>query len=101
MQYLFTMICGFRGGTYISQVFAKDEHAALGEWCARIAADAPIPDASLIVAKAFDEFYDDRAPVPLDGLRNAWCASVVYEDDMALLNIVMTHEASPRAEVFG
>ncbi len=95
------MICEFRGGTYISQVSATDEQAAIAEWCSKIAADTPIPDASLIVAKAFDEIYGVEVPVPLDGLRNVWCASASCADNMAFLNIVMTHEALPHPEVFG
>lgn len=94
------MICEFRGGTYISQISASDERAAIKEWCAKIAADKPIPDTSLIVAKAFDELYDVEVPVLLEGLQNVWCATALCEDDMALLNIVMTQEASV-PNVFG
>jgi hypothetical protein len=101
VQRLFTMICEFRGGTYISQVYATDESAAISQWCAKIAADMPIPDASHIVAKAFDELYDVEVPVLLDGLRNIWCASASCDGDMALLNIVMTREVPSRPEVFG
>ncbi len=44
MQALYTCIVDYAGGTYISQVRAKDERHALGMWCDHFAASG-VPEA--------------------------------------------------------
>ena len=87
----YTIICEFRGGTYISQIEAEDELDALDQWCAIIQTDKPIPRSSAHVAKAVRRDIKDRErAAPLDGLVGVWCFSSLMGGDLVLINIVHT-----------
>jgi hypothetical protein len=88
----YTIICEFRGGTYASQVLAEDERHALDNWCALVRAEKPIPRSSPYVAKAVlrDIEKFELEPQPLDGLVGVWCFSSSLDDDLILVNIVLS-----------
>ncbi len=35
--------------------------------------------------------YEDQDPVPLSGLKNVWCTSIIFNDEIATINIVKTY----------
>lgn len=82
----FTMVCDFRGGTYISQVTAHDPRDAIAVWAALLRRDRPLEEASVLVAQAVDANPDDI--VPLSGLTGAWCWSEVVDSALVLVNII-------------
>ena len=47
----YTAICEFRGGTYVSQLFAADEVDAVRLWSEKIAKEKPISRVSAHLAK--------------------------------------------------
>lgn len=87
-DHLYTLVCDFRGGTYIAQVRAPDPDAAVRAWAAQIRETRPIPRASARVAAAM--LGQDDSPTPLDGLRAVWCVSGLVGGSGVLLNIVQS-----------
>ena len=78
-MHLHTFIIEYAGGTYVSQIQADDERAALSIWLSKLASHRIADAVSLDIAAVF-EGYDGRDdhidnPVLLDGLTNAWCIS--------------------------
>lgn len=85
-EYLFTLVCDFDGGTYVSQVRASNERYAVSEWAALLRREQPIGDASLRIANEVIE--RSEAPQALDGLKGVWCWSAIVDDKLVLTNIV-------------
>lgn len=90
---LFTIVCEFRGGTYISQVRASDEHAAVKEWTALLVRERPMKRASSYLAKSVVARSEEYPPVALEGLRGVWCITGNCGGDFMLADIIET--ASP------
>lgn len=86
---LFTMVCEYRGGTYIAQVRATDAHAAISAWAALLRSDRPVPRASTYLARAVSANIarGDR-PVAMDGLSGVWCFTALCGGDLMILDIV-------------
>lgn len=90
---LFTFICEYEGGTYVSQVLAIDHEKALVEWATLLRKEQRIEGASDHIAQAAcDELYSHI--VPLTGLTGVWCWSATVMDDLALVNIVRSAQPS-------
>ena len=88
---LYTVICEFRGGAYISQVSAVDEQDAVLEWSERIAKEKPIHRASKHLARrALLEPASGGPPVRLDGLTGAWCMTSSIGKDLVLWTLVLS-----------
>ena len=90
----YTAICEFRGGTYVSQLFAADEVDAVRLWSEKIAKEKPIPRVSAHLAKNALRELDLDPPIPLEGLTGVWCFMCTVGGDSALCNLVLTAEAS-------
>lgn len=91
MTHLFSIICEFRGGTYISQVRAPDEKRALQKWAEEFAKDNPVPGGSRwVIVAVMRNACDNEGPTPLDGLTNAWCHTAICNRDLILMNIFKT-----------
>jgi hypothetical protein len=84
----YTIVCEFRGGTYVSQVHADDEVEAVRRWAERIKAEKPIPGASPFVARNVLRDLDDMPPTPLRGLTSVWCLSFSVADSFGWCNVV-------------
>jgi hypothetical protein len=69
--HLFTVICDFAGGTYVSQVRTADERQALSAWAEGLRKDRPTGDEADDIATETSE--DADALVPLDRLTGVWC----------------------------
>ena len=92
---LYTIIAEYEGGTYLSQVEARDEREAALRW--------PDSDGLRDVASALQlplEVFRDvlTAPeaAPVGDLRSCWCVTAPIEDQLLVLYIVETAaRASP------
>lgn len=90
---LHSVICEFRGGTYVSQHLAADEIDAVRLWSAMLAREKPIPRASAHLAtNALRTLAEDLRPTPLDGLSGIWCFVTQVGEDIALCHLVLTAE---------
>lgn len=84
----YTIVCEFRGGTYVSQIGGDDILEAARAWTDYLAREQPIPDCSQHLAKSVAAGLGDTLPVPLDGLSGVWCISGSCEGDFMLANII-------------
>ena len=85
-QSLFTLVCEFVGGTYISQFQAADERQAIRDWASYLMVEQPMGAASTGIAACAQG--DAEPPVAVTGLTGVWCWSELVEDDPVLVNIV-------------
>ncbi|MBY8825015.1 hypothetical protein [Sphingomonas colocasiae] len=86
---LFTMVCEYRGGTYIAQVRAVDPRGAIAAWAVLLRTDRPVPRSSAHLARAVSANIarGDR-PVAMDGLSGVWCFTALCGGDLMILDIV-------------
>jgi hypothetical protein len=90
MMDLYTIVCDYAGGTFVSQVQATDEHDALAQLAAVLSNERTLGDASDRVAKA--ALAGDSELVPLEGLIGVWCWTATVDDALALFNIIRSAE---------
>ncbi len=88
MPTLFTIICEFDGGTYVSQVEATDPVEAVRRWSVNILVEKPIPRVTAHVAKAVVRNLDQYGVAALDGLKGVWCFTASVGKKMVLGNLV-------------
>ncbi|MFT3997809.1 MAG: hypothetical protein QM667_10410 [Asticcacaulis sp.] len=86
---LYTVVLDYDGGTYISQVRAPDERAALFLWCDRFEAAETAAKTRKVASKVRKSLDDDR-PVLLSGCEFVWCATASRKGKFILINIVKT-----------
>jgi len=86
----YTIVCEFRGGTYVSQVTSKDLLDAIRTWTVYLESEKPIPKVSRHLAKAVATQIGDVEPVALAGLTGVWCITATFGGDLMLANIVET-----------
>jgi hypothetical protein len=85
----FTVIMDFQGGTYVSQVEARDYIEATRLWAERFAAERPVPRLSgRLAKKVLADLNDNDNPTLLDGLTDVWCFGAVVGGSLVLANIV-------------
>jgi hypothetical protein len=97
---LYTIVMAYRGGTYISQVNARNVVAAVRAWAAALDVDAvsglgPTRKAELIHDIEETSLRWD-GPALLDGMVNAWCTTALTSGGLALINIVATVSDAPK-----
>mgnify|MGYP001121164767 CR=1 FL=1 len=79
---LYTILVEYKGGTYISQVNARNHIEALKD--GKVAIEKAIK-------KPFIDDWLDPAPVPIDQNVGVWCASTLDSDEEGVsINIVQT-----------
>ena len=88
-QPLFTIVCDFDGGTYVSQVRASDEAHALMEWAALLRLEQSIGRASEPIARSIAS--DGDRPVPLDGLSGVWCWTASVDRKLVLATVIRSN----------
>jgi hypothetical protein len=89
-EHLYTMICEFRDGTYLSQVEAPTAKEAVEAWATLIKADKPIPSASANVARNVLHMLRQEGATSLSGLEDVWCVMASCGGDIILLNVVQS-----------
>lgn len=87
---LFTIVCDFRGGTYVSQVRASDERDAVRAWTELLIQERPIKGASSYLAKSVASNMAEYPPVALNGLTSVWCFTGSCGGDFMLADIIET-----------
>lgn len=85
---LYTLICDFDGGTYVSQVRARNEQEAVKLWARLVERERPLGDASDDIGRHV--VRDDSSSVLLEGLTNVWCLTGEIGGRLLLLNIVLS-----------
>jgi hypothetical protein len=72
-KHIFTVVCDYDGGTYVSQFEGRDASHVARQWSAMIRSDRPIPRSSAYIANRVIRDLDNGfPPVALDGLTNVW-----------------------------
>lgn len=85
-EQLFTVLCEFRGGTYVAQVRARDEQGAFMAWASVLRRDRPMGDEADQIAA---EVIEETEPLNvLTGLSGVWCWTANVEGHLLLTNIV-------------
>lgn len=83
---LYTFVCEYDGGTYVAQVCASDETAAITEWGGLHRCERPADAISDLIAQAAVD--DPAEPTPLTGLTGVWCWTAIADERPMLVNIV-------------
>jgi len=87
-SHLFTIVCEFEGGSYVSQVRAPNEQQALLAWADGIRVDQTMGgDTNRIATNAVE---DADPPTPLAGLEGVWCWTTNIAGKLVLANIVQS-----------
>lgn len=88
---LYTVICEYKGGTYISQQRAVGIREAIQVWMDSLT-DRELKAWNLN-RELINSIARQNAPSALNGLVNVWCFSGIGdEDDLLLVNIVTTDQ---------
>jgi len=87
---LYTLLCEYGGGSYLSQTYASDQHSALMNWARGFAPEGISSDVSSEIAKSAVEVRDANGDeiTPVYGLVGVWCWTAMVADKLALLTIV-------------
>lgn len=86
---VYTLIFEFEVATYLNQVEADDEHAALIAWAKELDI-CEIDGFPLESADALLDSIQQQAPSPVSKLVNVWSLSFVIGHDLAILHLVKT-----------
>ena len=92
---LFTFVCEFRGGTYVSQVLARDQYDAVSSWTEKLRLERPFKRASVYLAKSVESGLPDFPPVALSGVSGVWCITGNCAGDLMLADIIETVQPEP------
>ena len=89
---LFTVVMNFEGTTSVTQVKASSPAVALEQWLRSLNNEGAYGLTTGQRVRLLDSFDSevDGPPVPLDGLINAWCATLGPRGALAILNFVRT-----------
>jgi hypothetical protein len=90
---LYTFILDYIGGTYISQVKARNLTKAVSKWPDGLVIDEIKGLGPNTISLLKLRLTEDR-PVPLSGLINAWCMSTIIRGRLVLIHIVETEKES-------
>jgi hypothetical protein len=88
---LFTLILDWRGGTYVSQVWASSPQQATVLWAQQDLLRPAIeldPERRSRLERDLES--GDNRPTPLADTDNVWCATTFLDDDLACLHVVKT-----------
>jgi len=91
---LFTFYLDYRGGTYISQLRARDYLEAPTAWAKKLDL-RQIPNASERFRDNLLKSLEFEKPVPLNGVDSTWCCALIYAS-RAILHFTQTAETRSR-----
>ena len=91
---LFTFYLDYRGGTYISQLRARDYLEAPAAWAKKLDL-RQIPNASERFRDNLLKSLEFEKPVPLNGVDSTWCCALIYAS-RAILHFTQTAETRSR-----
>jgi hypothetical protein len=87
---LYTLVLDFHGGTYITQFDADTAQDAVTAWCRELQDEQLLGEVSSDVAEGIMIDAIGNVLVEVDGLHGAWCAATTVNDQLALLNVIIT-----------
>ena len=93
----YTFIMEYAGGTYISQVNAPSPKSACVKWAQSLDV-SQVSGMGIRSKESLIEQMKEEAPVPLNGLVNTWCRSVLIRGELGLINLVQTERAKNNRE---
>lgn len=86
---IFTIICEYKGGTYIKQLDAADPVQAFGQWAEQFSReDVLTPPERQLFAAEVKYSLDEGNLVPMEGLQNVWYEGFSLDDDLLEVIIV-------------
>jgi hypothetical protein len=89
---LFTFVLDYKGGVYISQVWAMDYTEAPSKWANSLNIkkihDLGPKNKEHLMKNLINELY---VPQPLEGLTNVWCVAITLNGHLALVNFMATN----------
>lgn len=89
---LYTVLMEFVGTTSAAQIRAADAQEALTLWFAGLV-EADHYGLSIKDANRLRESSGvSESPIPVQGLQNVWCTTVLSGDDLALFHVIRTGE---------
>lgn len=87
---LYTFIMDYLGGTYISQVKAKNTTIAMHEWIANLSVKEikgfTEKDKKIII----ETDLEDEKPILIDGIKNTWHFLVTTKKGIGYINFIKT-----------
>ena len=89
---LYTLIIDYKGGTYITQSVANNVTIAPGE-CIKNWDNAGSEIKDEDIHEILNQLKDETF-MPLKGLKNIWCGTATINNDLMLLNLVETSNAT-------
>lgn len=84
----FTVVCEYRGGTYVSQVKGVDINDAVRSWIELLMVERPLGRSSTYLARNLSANLNDDPPISLEGLEGGWCVSTLCGGEQMLANLV-------------
>lgn len=88
---LYTFIMGFQGGTYLSQVYAVNEYAAIRTWIRQTHTSPQIVGFDeQDKEKLIIEDFEDNEPVLISGFVNTWCIAPLIKRTLAMVHFIKT-----------
>jgi hypothetical protein len=90
---LYTILCNYRGGTYIGQARAAKPAMALQRWVTSAIGKGVIPIPA-DKRSAVGEALVRESLVHVRDCANVWCTTALCSSDLILVNIVRTHEST-------
>ena len=89
---LYTFIMEYLGGTYISQVKAKDEFNAMQIWLKALKVKEIKGFTKYQYQKLLKEDFEDEKPILIEGCKNVWCFGlrISNKENTALINFIKT-----------
>ncbi|MFN0201470.1 MAG: hypothetical protein ACKVTZ_08115 [Bacteroidia bacterium] len=90
-MYLFTVIADYKGGSYVSQFFAKSAKGALKLWVEQFDFHYFSDNAAKIEKKLKEDIILlEKEVVPLNGLYNVWYVQFTIKKKICSLHFVRT-----------
>jgi hypothetical protein len=85
---LYSIVLEYRGGTYISQISAMNQNAALTAWASSLSETEL--SAWKMNKTVLLKIVEGDIPIALEGCFNAWCLSGNIDGSLALINVFKT-----------
>ena len=94
-QALYTFVCEYSGGTYVSQTRALSEMDATNWWIGNLRTEKFIPRMSTVIAEKLRQSVDGDDDnefylAPLTGLTNVWQFNGTFSDEQLYVTVVVT-----------
>lgn len=88
---MYTIIFDYKGGTYVSQLYAKDEYLACLKWAQDLDTKEIEYIGERLKKKLLSELSDeDNKPILLKGMLNVWFTMIALNGN-AFIHIIKTY----------